>query len=261
MGRAGWYGVRHGCVLILVLLALAGFLLLGDAFYLEPTWLAERHYRFSEHPRLRLVQLSDLHYRGDRAYLEGIVRRVNELAPDLLVVTGDLVDEERWLDETLTILRQVRVPMYGVRGNHDGWSEPAPEQIAACFRSTGGDWLLDRRVLAAGGKLELCGSTGRELAFAPPSAGTPLRVLLLHFPEYTDQVPPGRFDLILCGHTHGGQVCYPWGGPLISLPMVGKYDRGLFATPAGRLYVHPGIGTFGIAVRLFCRPEIAVFEL
>ena len=86
------------------------------------------------------------------------------------------------------------------------------------------------------------------------------RLLLVHYPLFVEQVK-GSFDLILAGHSHGGQVRIPFWGALTLPYRVGHYDLGLFQTQAGPLYVNPGIGTFYLPVRTWCRPEISVIEL
>ncbi len=71
---------------------------------------------------------------------------------------------------------------------------------------------------------------------------------------------PKKFDLILAGHSHGGQVRLPVVGGLVIPYDVGKYEKGLYETKAGTLYVNPGIGSYGIPLRILCRPEITVIE-
>ena len=73
-----------------------------------------------------------------------------------------------------------------------------------------------------------------------------------------DALLRGSFDLILAGHTHGGQVHIPLLDRPVLADMAGPYDRGLFRAAAGPLHVNPGIGTFLVPVRLACRPEITV---
>jgi hypothetical protein len=70
-----------------------------------------------------------------------------------------------------------------------------------------------------------------------------------------------EFDLILAGHSHGGQVRLPLFGPIVEPSRIGKYDQGLFQTPAGPLYVNPGIGYCLYNARFNCRSELTVFEL
>ena len=86
-------------------------------------------------------------------------------------------------------------------------------------------------------------------------------ILLMHYPAWVKQLDDGPFDLILAGHSHGGQVRIPFYGPLIVPHMVDEYDLGLFQTAAGPLYVNPGIGWYPVPIRFNCRPEITVFEI
>jgi len=250
-----------------VLFVVVGLLLLvgltvGYAFFVEPTWIAERTIVLREPVRVRIVHITDMHYHGDREYLERVVDRINAVPADIVCVTGDIVDDLRYLDDALEILGGVAKPMYGVRGNHDCWDDAGVADIIECFRSTGGAWLLDEQVTVSDGRISITGSTG-NLQLLPPepdvSVGT--RVLLLHDPGIVDSLGDGTYDLILAGHTHGGQLRVPGVGPLLDLPLVGKYDRGLFRTRAGPLYVNPGLGTYGVPARFGCRPEIAIIEL
>ena len=129
--------------------------------------------------------------------------------------------------------------------------------LRAAWRKTGGDWLNDTTALVLGGRLELVGNSG--IAGRAPrkrSAPSAKRILLTHYPTVADQLDGRKFDLILAGHTHGGQVRIP----LTPLEGMGPYDRGLFQTPAGPLYVNPGIGTYYLDARFRCRPEITVIE-
>jgi len=246
--------------LSLSLLALAVIIVLY-ARYIEPTWIAQRTIVLHRPPRLSIAHITDLHYQGNRRYLENVVRRINAAEPDIVCMTGDIADDLPRLDEALDILSQVRRPMYGVRGNHDCWDQTVMARLDTCFGSTGGRWLCDQRVVAPGGNVEVIGSTGRLASLPKPLASSAsVHVLLVHDPLFVDQIRRTTFDLILAGHTHGGQVRIPWGGPLLNLPQVGQYDRGLFFTPAGPLYVNPGIGTYEVPVRFACRPEITILE-
>jgi hypothetical protein len=85
-------------------------------------------------------------------------------------------------------------------------------------------------------------------------------IMLLHYPLMAERVTH-PFDLLLAGHSHGGQVRIPFYGALMLPYWVGKYDLGMFRVPAGRLYVNPGIGWLVTPIRFNCRPEITVFEI
>jgi predicted MPP superfamily phosphohydrolase len=84
---------------------------------------------------------------------------------------------------------------------------------------------------------------------------------MLHYPAWAKRMGSARFDLLLAGHSHGGQVRLPGIGAVLLPFGVDEYDLGWFKTPAGPLYVNPGIGWFPVPIRFNCRPEITVFEI
>jgi hypothetical protein len=237
---------------------------LADAKYLEPTWLKVRHQRIGGGPpSARLVHFSDIHHKGDRDYLKAVVDKINSLAPDFVCFTGDVIEEEKYLAEALEILAGVKAPMFGVPGNHDYWSKVSFAPIHQCFNATGGAWLLDERRAVAGGKINLIGVTCSHNNQATLPLNPALKnILLMHYPVWVKKLPGQKFDLILAGHSHGGQVRIPFYGPLVVPFGVDEYDLGLFQTPAGPLYVNPGIGYIGgYDFRFNCRPEITVLEV
>ncbi len=229
-----------------------------DSIGVEPNWLEVHTVDFT---RLgwgkTIVHLTDLHYRGNREWLKSIVETANAQKPDLVCVTGDLMDRKnkRHLPEALEILRGLKAPVFGVPGNHDPLDAAS---IAACrkaFTATGGGWLLGERVDC--GKFVLHGS---QLV-----AGLPLReskptLLLCHYPAVGDEQRRRPYDLILCGHSHGGQCRIP-GLPPLHLPKhVGRYVEGAYQAPAGSLYVSRGLGSSLLPLRFFCRPEMPVIQ-
>jgi predicted MPP superfamily phosphohydrolase len=99
---------------------------------------------------------------------------------------------------------------------------------------------------------------------APPQIRFDVRtknVMMLHYPEWENKLAPHKFDAILAGHTHGGQIRIPLYGALMLPFNTGKYDLGLFKTASGPLYVSSGVGCFYFNVRFNCRPEIVLFEI
>ena len=232
----------------------------GEALLLEPEWLVVRSLRLGgEKPTHRIVHFTDLHYKGDRGYLERVIEKVNDFSPDFVCFTGDIVEDKGFLEEALEMLKGIRFPMFGVPGNHEYWSGASFAEIARCFEVTGGAWLVDEESKAAGGGVGLFGSGGKHVSrIREPEA--PKRLLLTHYPAFVDGLEGKSFDLILAGHSHGGQVRMPFWGPLIVPFGVGRYDRGLYRTRAGPLYVNPGIGWWRVPARFCCRPEITVVE-
>jgi len=233
---------------------------IGEGLFLEPEWLVVRHLSLGrERPGRRIVHFTDLHYKGDQAYLTRVINTINRLSPEFVCFTGDIVEDKGFLAAALDIISTVQGPMFGVPGNHEYWSDVAFPKIARCFEETGGAWLVDEEATVGDGDVSIFGSGG-ENADCIPNASATKRLLLTHYPVFADSLGGKTFDLILAGHSHGGQVRIPFLGPLVVPFGVGRYDRGLYGTPAGPLYVNPGIGWWRMAVRFCCRPEITVIE-
>lgn len=235
--------------------------LAGDARWLEPQWVKTRRLRLCAKPAHRFVQFSDLHHKGDRAHTQSVVNKINSLKPDFVCFTGDIIEEATFLAEALAILSGIKAPMYGVPGNHDYWSRAPFAEISKCFAATGGAWLVDEARPIADGKINLIGMARMTPKRALPSPKPELKnILLMHYPAWAKAFDQ-KFDLMLAGHSHGGQVRIPFYGPLIVPFLVDKYDLGLFHTNAGPLYVNAGIGWYPYPIRFNCRPEITVIEI
>ncbi|MCP5069752.1 MAG: metallophosphoesterase [bacterium] len=214
----------------------------------------------SGEPSLRIAQISDLHHKGDVAYAEEIVSRINSLAPDLVCFTGDLIEDVEYLGEALELLSGIEAPMFGVPGNHEYWSHAPFDAYEKVFASSGGAWLENRVATIPEHDLAILGVAEQERsAVRSPQLGRSL--LLTHYPAFIDALEDLRFDLMLAGHSHGGQIRIPGMERAFVPPGVGKYVRGRFDTPAGTLYVSPGLGTAVVPFRVNCPPEIALFEL
>lgn len=238
-------------------------LAVADARCVEPTWVRTRRLRLgSGKATHRFVHFTDVHHKGDRAYLESVVRRINALSPDFVCFTGDLIEETRHLAEALEVLAGIKSPVYGVPGNHDYWSKAPFDSIEKCLAATGGAWLLDNQRVSGDGKFTIIGAACLRSGRPPLRTNPATRnILLMHYPAWVNQLGGQRYDLLLAGHSHGGQVRIPFYGALIVPFGVGQYVLGSFDTVAGPLYVNPGIGWFPVPIRFNCRPEITVFEV
>ena len=239
----------------------ASLFVVGDALGVEPKWVKTRRLRLSNKPVHRFVQFSDLHYKGDRAHAKSVVDKINSLSPDFVCFTGDIIEEEKFLPEALEILSGIKTPMYGIPGNHDYWSHAPFDDIFKCFAATGGAFLEDDQRIIAGGKINLMGVAhlGPRHPLPSPKPGMK-NILLIHYPAWAKEFKQ-KFDLLLAGHSHGGQVRIPFYGAVVVPFLVDEYDLGLFQTQAGPLYVNAGIGWFSCPIRFNCRPEITVIEI
>lgn len=236
----------------------------AEAVCLEPTWLEVRRVRVGDSPAPhRLVHFSDVHHKGNRGHLQNVVRTINSLAPDFACFTGDIVEQRQHLPAALEILAGIRCPLFGVPGNHDFLSRISFEPVRRCFAATGGAWLLNAAHEIPGRNVNLIGSICFYPQLPPPPSKPHCKnIYLTHYPAVVKQLGDRKFDLLLAGHSHGGQVRLPLVGPLIVPANVGEYDLGLYQTAAGPLYVNPGIGYIGhYGIRWNCRPEITVIEV
>jgi predicted MPP superfamily phosphohydrolase len=220
---------------------------------------------------LRICQLSDLHLTGqiDRQWFEKVVEKTNALEPDIVLITGDLIDELQCLDwiETVFGLFNAKHGTFFVRGNHDlriGDQKALLERLeSAGMTWVGGQFLpvnIDGvEVLIAGN--ELPWHTGAE-ALAPDSVRDDcFKILLTHTPDQIDWAKPFAFDLIFAGHNHGGQIRFPLIGPIVAPSKYGVlYASGTFEVDGSILHVSRGLSG-DECIRINCPPEIGCFTL
>jgi predicted MPP superfamily phosphohydrolase len=221
----------------------------------------------SELEGLRIVHLSDFHLgfpsRGTRA-VERAVAWAAERRPDLVLISGDLLARPRAESKLRSLLDRLPAS-YAVLGNHDFALSRDPFSKPVELADLGSTILLEddaRTIELRGRRVQIAGvdprSYRRRVAhperLADPDAD--LRILLCHFPNVIDKLPPGVFDLVLAGHLHAGQVCLPYGrGKLRLAHLRWTYAEGLYDRPGGVLHVSPGLGTTFVPFRFFARPE------
>lgn len=227
---------------------------------------------------LRIVQITDPHLGPfmSVARLRAICERAVAKNPDLVLLTGDFLTMESqesasYLAEALSPLRALPGRVYACRGNHD---LEAPGVVAEACVSAGVRLLVDEAAVVetGAGKVELVGFDFRFRGRAEHIAGLcaehprregELRIALLHDPGAFKHVPEGSADLVLSGHTHGGQLGLLWLGlestvvsALTSLP-----DHGFWALGKNRLYVHRGTGHYGFPLRVGVPAEQSVLAV
>jgi predicted MPP superfamily phosphohydrolase len=231
-----------------------------DAHFIEPTALRVTNFKLNSGGKCRFVHFTDFHHKGNAAYAAEVVRTINQLAPEFVCFTGDLVEERRFADEALGFIRQINAPVYGCPGNHEYSSGVSFRDYEKVFAATGGAWLADRNLVFERHDLEIVGMGIVGLKNVPELSAS-RRLLLIHYPLMADRLGDRRFDLILAGHSHGGQVRLPFYGSIIVPKGVGRYDLGYYKTAGGPLHVNPGIGTYRLPFRFNCRPEITVITI
>jgi uncharacterized protein len=220
---------------------------------------------------LRIVHLSDFHYGPmvNPDHLKRAVQAANELRPDLIALTGDYISQDRvYAAPCAEVIGKLRARhgIYAVLGNHDHWTDAA--LIADLFRAE------DVRVLINEGlRIDLHGETfwlagvddtmvGLEdlsLAMAG-SSEEEFKLLLAHNPIILRRAARAGVDLVLSGHTHGGQVAWRSDTSRSGRPRR-RLLRGLGRRGNTQIYVTRGLGTVVLPIRYGCPPEISVLEL
>ena len=158
-----------------------------DAFFIEPKWLKVKRIKLNKsNPGLRLIHISDIHYRGDRKYLERTVKIINEQQPDFVCFTGDIIEDNKYLSEALDILSGLQSPLYGVPGNHEYWSGTSFDEISKCFESTGGAWLVDS-VKEIKDKNVFIFRVDEEGVDVTEKAESSKRIMLTHYPDFANR--------------------------------------------------------------------------
>src|SRR5712691_5042255 len=247
---------------------------------------------------LRIVHVSDLHI-GDfmpRAAIRRAVDMINAVQPDLAVLTGDLISNERDpLEGCITELSRLRAPLgvWGCHGNHERSAgvEARAQALCACY----GMRLLRQQCAELswrGSRFNLIGVDDQRERARPGEPSSMLRsiealvrrdipnILLSHNPETFPRAAALGIELSLAGHTHGGQIRFTLGNRQWSpASLITPFVAGLYRLPFGPatptasdetaacpqtdafLYVNPGLGTLGLPLRLGMPPEITVLTL
>ncbi len=249
------------------------------AVQIEPKWLTIERVRVPlkglkpNLAGLKIVQLSDIHLHPHTQIelVEKAVQTVNELTPDLILLTGDyvLAKAESIFDLAPALARMdARYGIYGILGNHDLWTNAKVVQKG--LEDVGIPVLINNGLSLdiEGSSLFLAGlddgwsghpNLDTALERCPTNASA---IVMMHEPDFVDTIAQDtRVSLQLSGHTHGGQVRVPGIGP-VALPKFGrKYDIGLHQVGQTMMYVNRGLGVIGPPVRFRCRPEITELTL
>lgn len=216
---------------------------------------------------LSIAHLTDLHFRQcfDRRYFEALFERASDWTPDLIVFTGDLIDEAETIDWIVPVLcrANARLGRYAILGNHDryyGAGRVSIEIERAGWTLLEGRWTsLD----VGGASLAIGGTSApwgpRLDLVARPEAD--FHLLLSHTPDLLGQASKWGIDLMLSGHNHGGQACVPVVGPILMPSLYSRrYDEGFFRIGRTLMYASRGAGAKH-PIRYRCPPEITRFEL
>jgi len=221
----------------------------------------------------RVVQLSDIHHGpfSDREQIERAVDTANRLQPDIIALTGDYISKERHYAAPCAEMMgrlKAKYGVYAVLGNHDHWTDAA--LITDLFRAEGITVLINEgmhfekngeSIWLAGVDDTMVGLEDLPLALAG-ARDDEMKLLLAHNPIILRRAARASVDLVLSGHTHGGQVAIK--GEVNGSTVRGARKRllkGLGRLSNTQIYVNRGLGTVVLPIRYGCPPEISLLEL
>jgi uncharacterized protein len=276
--RRRWRLLVSAFFAIIILFVVYGFA--------ETYWLEVKEYTFrspdvpASFDGTRIVLVTDIH-RGPFVSQDRVaswVKRVNALKPDLVLLGGDYVYlGTRYASSCFAELKNLEAPLgiYAVLGNHDYGDytkgEDGPNPVVQAIKAAGITLLRDDAVWIKKGseRIRLGGVSDYSVdkpRFTPTVKDTSkddLVLLLSHEPDYAEDLPAGAIDLVMSGHTHGGQVTL-FGRWAFKVPSKygQKYRTGMVKTDLTTVIISNGMGTSTIPpIRIFCRPQIVVITL
>jgi len=220
----------------------------------------------------KILQISDLHCKSYGPEQAELIQTINHCQPDLIVLTGDIVDEDhssiKALYDLIAGLNQ-QYPIYYVSGNHE--LEPSAAKntndMLDVFQSFNVVDLDDKMVTIEKGEDSIClyGQKFRSryvVQFLETVDETKFNILLYHGADFFDIIAPFNYDLVFCGHIHGGVVRLPIIGGLVSPDgsLFPKFDKGMFTQGNSTLIASAGLGKTR-APRFYNDPEVVVVTL
>jgi predicted MPP superfamily phosphohydrolase len=224
---------------------------------------------------LRIAHLSDFHFGvpspGIGASWEA-AEWVHERKPDLVAISGDLLTHPRGEPMLRRLVRILPRPVFAVLGNHDIAISRDPQARRSDLRELEPATLLrdegrlielrGRSVWIAGAEPHLIVRGRRRVDPNHLAHEADFSILLCHYPRVLDVLEPGRFDLVLSGHMHDGQIALPLPGGKFRFAHPGApYNAGVYRSAAATMHVSAGLGTTFVPFRFAARPEVTELTL
>ena len=220
----------------------------------------------------RIAFLTDTHVASfhRRAFFREVVAQTMRFQPDLVLLGGDFVTFERHIPLMAELLLSgLDAPdgVHAVLGNHDYWANA--DGVIAAMTARGVRFLVNRSIEIRRGDDAIALAGIDELYRGKPDPDATFRSVdphvpclgITHHPDMVEHLDGRRIDLLLCGHTHGGQIRFPFfGSVVVPSKHEGRYASGFHRLGTVLMYVSRGIGAIP-PLRILCRPEVATFVL
>lgn len=258
-----------------VTLALTGLFVL-DAFWFEKYVIDWNYFdisKGSEH-KIKIIQISDLHIEKLRSSHKSIAEKINALQPDIVFITGDAVNHTKEIEVLHSFLKLINnsIPKYAILGNWEYWGKVDLEQLKSMYARTNCELLINEnrtvtiknRQLSIIGLDDLIGGKPDYKKAITNLETSKTNIVLAHCPQYRDTIAflneDVNIDLLLSGHTHGGQITF-FGYAPVTPAGSGRYLKGWYDDSEPKMYVSKGIGTSMYPIRFGARAEMVEMDL
>lgn len=254
-------------------------LIVLDAFWFEKAFIEFKEYSLSlksgRAGKLKIMQISDLHLGSLNRQLKRLARKVNKVKPDLLFITGDSVDNAanlHILEEFMKLLPP-SIKKSAILGNWEYWSGIDLTELKLLYKRHNCELLVNEAVqyqvsgitVLVSGIDDYVGGTADINKTLLQYEKSDCHIVLNHCPEYSNNIVAafGNYpapELILSGHTHGGQINV-FGYVPFKPQGSGRYLKGWYEVGSTKMYVSKGVGTSIVPIRFGARAEVTVFNL
>lgn len=230
----------------------------------------------TESESIKVVQISDTQIGNfySTKNLKKVANKVNALNPDIIVFTGDLVDYSNKnpdIDEITAILSSMnaRLGKFSIFGNHD-YMYKLPRYYRQIMKNSNFNLLINenKKIKLADDKYinilgvdEILNGNPDIKYLENKTDKNNFNLLLAHEPDLVDMFSKDSMNLVLSGHSHGGQIRIPFKGALVTPPYGRKYTKGFYEVNGNHLYVSSGLGSTKLPFRFFNIPEIVAFNI
>ena len=248
----------------------------GSAAYgrAELQWLEMKETDFFlprwTHEAFRVAFFADSHLTEQAAVsnAQKAVQWALKQNPNMILFGGDFIEDikhgvDHYMEPAFGAIKNCGIPAFAVLGNHD-YGSADPEKVIWKAEQLGFNVLRNQAVMVQG--VTLVGLDSRSFNYTQPEVMDQYRnehnvICMVHEPDVALEVQPDTCSIMLAGHSHGGQVCLPFGIP-IHTPLYAKvYKVGYYPEAPNPLFVTRGLGATGVHVRTFCRPQAHILHL
>lgn len=278
---------KHSILKMIILFIVIIALMISYSYFIEPKIFTYKEYNIKNENitdnfiGFKIVHISDIHYGRvfDKKQMKKLVKSINEQKPDIVVLTGDLIDKDTHMttllsDEIANELSKINAlaGKYAINGNHDykfdEWTNIINNSgfknlnnAYDTIYKNGYKSFLISGVSSAKDKINVNDKLKETINYINSfeKDGPIYKILLIHEPDYIDDIENNQFDLILSGHSHAGQVRTPF-GPLILPKGAKKYYNSHYKIENSDLYISNGLGVSTYNFRLFNTPSYNIYK-